>query len=124
MEYSCLGRNRSRRRRGASKGGRTCAGGVDYCAALLSSGISDHLPPLAAVTRDPCSSSHGAVVPSTFAAKQARTSANGGVMNFTFFSRPMQRPSGGESKSATASAVGISTVPIESTVVRRRRRTG
>ncbi|EEE62266.1 hypothetical protein OsJ_17053 [Oryza sativa Japonica Group] len=40
----------------------------DYCAALLS-GLSDHLPPPAAaasrVDPDPCSSSQGAVVPST-----------------------------------------------------------
>uniref|UniRef100_A0A0E0DLP8 BHLH domain-containing protein n=1 Tax=Oryza meridionalis TaxID=40149 RepID=A0A0E0DLP8_9ORYZ len=96
----------------------------DYCAALLS-GLSDHLPPPAAAASredpDPCSSSHGAVVPSTSAvAKQARTSAagDGGVMNFTFFSRPLQqRPSGGETASASASAAGTSSVPVESTVV-------
>uniref|UniRef100_A0A0E0KY98 BHLH domain-containing protein n=1 Tax=Oryza punctata TaxID=4537 RepID=A0A0E0KY98_ORYPU len=94
----------------------------DYCAALLS-GFSD-LPPHAAAVESrepPCSSSHGApVVPSTSAApppvaKQTRTSGDGGVINFTFFSRPLQRPSGGET--ASASAAGTSSVPVESTVV-------
>uniref|UniRef100_A0A0D9WCJ0 BHLH domain-containing protein n=1 Tax=Leersia perrieri TaxID=77586 RepID=A0A0D9WCJ0_9ORYZ len=78
----------------------------DYCSALLS-GFS------------------GAVVPSTSAApapppatesvtKQTRTSGGGGVMNFTFFSRPLQRSQpGGETASSSASA----SVAVESMVV-------
>ncbi|XP_015692967.2 transcription factor APG-like [Oryza brachyantha] len=105
----------------------------EYCSALLS-GFSDGLTTPAAATaaaagsRQHCSSSHGAVVPTPPAAaaaaaapeavaKQARTSGgDGGVMNFTFFSRPLQRPSGGDSASASAAGTS-SVVPVESTVL-------
>ncbi|KAG8067107.1 hypothetical protein GUJ93_ZPchr0005g15459 [Zizania palustris] len=86
----------------------------DYCSAFLS-GFSDL--PAAVASREPCSSSHGAVVPTAPppaepVPKQPRQSGDG-VMNFTFFSRLLQRPPGGDSASA-AETTGI---PVESTVV-------
>lgn len=98
----------------------------DYCA--LPSGYS-YLPaaavaaPAAVASRDARepSSSHGAVVPITTrgapppepAPKQPRPSGGEGVMNFSFFSRPLQRPQGTERASAAATASN----PVDSTVV-------
>ncbi|PUZ63942.1 hypothetical protein GQ55_3G106200 [Panicum hallii var. hallii] len=83
----------------------------EYCAGLLS-----EYPGLPAAPP----ASHGAAVPASraappeAAAKQAPPpgSASGGgegVMNFTFFSRPLQRPQ--------ASAAAAASIPVESTVV-------
>ncbi|KAK8456689.1 hypothetical protein SEVIR_3G056500v4 [Setaria viridis] len=82
----------------------------EYCAGLLSEypGLPGAAPP--------ASPHHGAAVPASraappeAAAKQAPPSAGEGVMNFTFFSRPLQqRPQ--------ASAAAAPSNPVESTVV-------
>ncbi|XP_062230704.1 transcription factor APG-like isoform X2 [Phragmites australis] len=82
---------------------------TDFCAGLLSEYSALPAAPAA---------SHGAVVSTTravmleTAAKQPQPSAAGGgegVMNFTFFSRPLQRPQ--------ASAAASPSYPVESTVV-------
>ncbi|OEL23913.1 Transcription factor APG, partial [Dichanthelium oligosanthes] len=81
----------------------------EYCAGLLSeySGLPAAPP-----------ASHGAAVPASRAAppeaaevNQAPPPSGEGVMNFTFFSRPLQRPQASAAATATASN------PVESTVV-------
>ncbi|KAL6608171.1 hypothetical protein ACP70R_041234 [Stipagrostis hirtigluma subsp. patula] len=94
----------------------------EYCAGLLP-GYSVHPAapaPAAATAGIERPSSHGAVVvpttravpPETAATQPQPTAAGGGegVMNFTFFSRPLQRP---QASTAAASP----SYPVESTVV-------